>query len=44
MKLAKITLITVTLVASAFSFAGNLSASSAISFLAFDGHKVTKKT
>ncbi len=44
MKLAKITLITTTLVASTVSFAGTLSASSAISFLAFDGHRVTKKT
>ncbi|MDG6882205.1 Uncharacterized protein conserved in bacteria (DUF2057) [Phocoenobacter uteri] len=44
MKLGKIALITATLVASTASFAGNLSASSAISFLAFDGHKTTKKT
>ncbi len=44
MKLAKITLITAALAVSAVSFAGNLSASSAVSFLVLDGHKVTKKT
>ncbi len=44
MKLGKITLITAALVTSTASFAGSLSASSAISFLVFDGEKVNKKT
>ncbi len=44
MKLGQITLVAATLVASTASFAGTLSSSSAISFLAFDGQKVTNKT
>ncbi|MBR0573886.1 MULTISPECIES: curli polymerization inhibitor CsgI-related protein [Pasteurellaceae] len=44
MKLSQITFAVATLVASSVTFAGSLSSSKMISFLALDGHKVTSKT